>query len=129
MGSPFPQVDELIRELTDVCALPDAEGEPSLSAATIAVSKATAALTQATRARGRAAESALERALAMVVEARAALEKTRQAIHASAARRRRQHAAADRADRPAPPGADGEVEGVLSIRDLLRTLLGAGVTV
>jgi len=45
-----------------------------------------------------------------VVEARAALEKTRQAIHASAARRRRQHAAADRADRPAPAGAGGDVE-------------------
>jgi hypothetical protein len=107
MGSPFPQVDELIRELSDVCALPEAEGEPALSAATIAVSKATMELTRAARARGRAAETALEQALATVAEARAALERARQAIHASAARRRRTRNAAER--QSAPP-VDGEVE-------------------
>jgi hypothetical protein len=107
MGSPFPQLDELIRELSDVCGLPEAEGEPSLSATTLAVSKATAALTQAARTRGRAAEPALEQAMAMVEEARGALERTRQAIHASAARRRRLHSAAERAS---AAEADGEVE-------------------
>jgi hypothetical protein len=107
MGSPFPQLDELIRELTDVCALPEAEGEPALSAATIAVSKATTALTHAASARGRAAQTALEQALATVAEARDALERARQAINASAARRRRTRTAAER---PSAPAADGEVE-------------------
>ncbi|PYQ53315.1 MAG: hypothetical protein DMF78_09280 [Acidobacteria bacterium] len=107
MGSPFPQLDELIRELSDVCALPEAETEPALSAATIAVSKVTTALTQATRARGRAAETALEQAMAMVADARAALERARQAIHASAARRRRLHPADDRSS---APGVEGQVE-------------------
>jgi hypothetical protein len=101
MGSTYPQLDELIRELSDVCALPEAEGEPALSAATIAVSKATTALTQVTRTRGRAAETALEQAMAMVADAR---ERARQAIHASAARRRRLRPAADRS-------SASEVEG------------------
>jgi len=108
MGSAFPQLDELIRELTDVCALPEAEGEPALSAATMAITKATTELTRAARTRGRAAETALDQALAAVAEARAALERARQAINASAARRRRTRSAAER---PAAPGADGEVEG------------------
>jgi len=107
MGSPFPQVDELIRELTDVCAHPEAEGEPALADATIAVSKATSALSQATRARGRASDAALEQAMALVAEARAALERARVAITASAARRRRLRAASE-----AAPGvaAEGRVE-------------------
>jgi hypothetical protein len=107
MGSSFPQLDELIRELSDVCTLPEAEAEPTLAAATMAVSKATVALAQASRVRGRGADSALEQAMAMVDEARAALERTRQAIHAAAARRRRLHSAEERR---AEPTADGNAE-------------------
>lgn len=87
MTSAWPQLDELIRELGDVCALPNAEGEPSLSEATMAVTKATTALTHAARARGRTSSAALDRALRMVEEARAALQQARKAIVASAARR------------------------------------------
>jgi len=91
MSSSWPKLEDLIRELGDVCALPDSEGEPSLSAATMAVTKATTALTQAAQARGRSAEGALARALQAVDEARAALQSARAAIAASSARRRPRH--------------------------------------
>jgi len=87
MGAAWPEIDELIRDLGAVCALTDAEGEPSLSAATIAVTKATTALTHAARVRGRGAEAALSQARTAVEEARAALRHAREAIAASAARR------------------------------------------
>src|SRR6267143_838443 len=62
MPSAWPELDELIRALADVCALPRSEEEPSLSEATIAVGKATAELTRAAGSRGRAAAGARARA-------------------------------------------------------------------
>src|SRR5262249_18225174 len=61
----------------------------------------------ASRARGRAGETALERAMVLVAEARAALGHARQAITASSARRRRLRAASDRAP---DSWMDGDVE-------------------
>jgi hypothetical protein len=105
MSSAWPELDKLIRELGDVCALPNAEDEPLLSTATLAVSKATTALAHAARARGRSAETALALALKTVEEARVALHRARTAIAASAARRPPSRAAA-----PAAKGG-GAVEG------------------
>jgi hypothetical protein len=84
MTSAWPELDELIRELADVSALPQAEREPSLSEATMAVSKASADLRRAAAARGRALEAARTRALQTIEEARAAVERARKAIAASA---------------------------------------------
>jgi hypothetical protein len=39
MSSAWPELDKLIRELGDVCALPNAEIEPLLSTATLAVTQ------------------------------------------------------------------------------------------
>jgi hypothetical protein len=84
----WPQLDELIRELGEISALPNAEGEPSLSDATMAVTKATTALAHAAQARGRSSEAALTQALAIVDEARTVLRHARMAIAASARHRR-----------------------------------------
>lgn len=92
MPSAWPELDELIRELADVSALPQSEAEPSLSEATMAVSKASAELRRAASARGRSLEAARVRALQTIEEARAAVERARRAIAASA-----RHAAASRA--------------------------------
>jgi hypothetical protein len=86
MASAWPELDELIRALADVCALPRSEEEPSLSEATIAVSKATAELTRAAGSRGRASAAARARAARSIEEARAAVEHARRAIAASARR-------------------------------------------
>src|SRR5260221_13276368 len=86
MASAWPEIDELIRALADVCALPRSEEEPSLSQATIAVGKATAELTRAAGARGRAAAAARARAASSIEEARAAGEHARRPIAASARR-------------------------------------------
>jgi hypothetical protein len=97
MESAWPELEELIRELGDVCALSDAEGEPSLS-------EATTALTHAAQTRGRAAEVRLAKALEAVGEARAILQRARITISASASRRRsasRSAAAAAAAETPA----------------------------
>ena len=106
MTSAWPQLDELIRELSEVSALPNADGEPALGDATMAVTKATTALARAAQARGRHAEAAITLALATVEEARALLRQARAAMAASAARHRRDRVAAI----PAPPSAEGEVE-------------------
>jgi len=84
MTSAWPELDDLIRELADVSALPKAEIEPSLSEATMAISKASAELRRAAAARGRALESARARAQERIEEARAAVERARKAIAASA---------------------------------------------
>ena len=84
MTSAWPELDDLIRELADVSALPQAEREPSLSEATMAVSKASAELRRAAAARGRALEAARTRALQTIEEARAAVARARKAIAASA---------------------------------------------
>jgi len=84
MTSAWPELDDLIRELADVSALPQAEREPSLSEATMAISKASAELRRAAAARGRALEAARTRALQTIEEARAAVERARKAIAASA---------------------------------------------
>ena len=84
MTSAWPQLDELIRELSEIVALPNADGEPSLTEATIAVTKATTALARAAQTRGRNAEPALSQALVTVEEARALLRQARMAISASA---------------------------------------------
>jgi len=83
MPSAWPELEELIRELADVSALPQSEGEPALAEASMAVSKASAELTRAAAARGRALEAARARALATIEEARAAVERARRAIAAS----------------------------------------------
>jgi hypothetical protein len=106
MGSAWPELDELIRELGDVCAMPDAEGEPALSEASMAITKATTALTRAAQTRGRGAEESLAKALEAVEEARAILQRARVTISASASRRRSASrsaakAAADTAETPA----------------------------
>jgi hypothetical protein len=97
MTSAWPQLDELIRELGEVSSLPNADGEPSLTDATMAVTKATTALTRAAQARGRSAETALSQALTSVDEARALLRKARVAMAASTARMRRDVGAEGRA--------------------------------
>jgi hypothetical protein len=84
MTSAWPELDDLIRELADVSALPQAELEPSLSEATMAVSKASAELRRAAAARGRALEAARTRALQTIEDARAAVARARKAIAASA---------------------------------------------
>jgi hypothetical protein len=89
MTSAWPQLDELIRELGEVSSLPNADGEPSLTDATMAVTKAATALARAAGARGRSAETALSQALTTVDEARALLRRARTAMAASAARRDR----------------------------------------
>jgi hypothetical protein len=94
MTSAWPQLEELIRELSEVSALPNADGEPSLTDATIAVTKATTALARAAQIRGRGAEAALSQALATVEEARALLRQARLAISAAAARQRRERVSA-----------------------------------
>jgi hypothetical protein len=83
MASAWPELDELIRALADVCALPRSEEEPSLSEASIAVSKATAELTRAAGSRGRVAAAARARAASSIEEARAAVEHARRAIAAA----------------------------------------------
>lgn len=108
MNSSWPQLDELIRELGDVCALPDADGDPALSAATMAVTKATTALAHAAQARGRSAEAALAKALQTVEEARAAVRQARVAIMSAAGRRGPRATASVRTT---DPGIDGQVEG------------------
>jgi hypothetical protein len=112
MGSAWPELEELIRELGDVCALSDAEGEPSLSEATMAVTKATTALTHAAQRRGRAAEVSLAKALEAVGEARAILQRARVTISASASRRRSasRSAAAARAAAETAETPDGRLE-------------------
>jgi hypothetical protein len=84
MSSAWPELEELIRALADVSALPHSEGEPLLSEATMAVSKASAELQRAAVARGRAVDAARTRALQTVEEARTAVERARKAIAASA---------------------------------------------
>ena len=95
MPSAWPELDDLIRELADVSALPQSEAEPSLVEATLAVSKASADLRRAAGARGRALEAARARAQKTIEEARVAVERARKAI-ASAAR----HVSATRAASP-----------------------------
>ena len=104
MASAWPEIDELIRALADVCALPRSEEEPSLSEATIAVSKATAELTRAAGSRGRGNAAARARAASSIDEARAAVEHARRAIAASARRGTRAASA------PGGPPVEGQAE-------------------
>ncbi len=106
MASAWPEIDELIRALADVCALPRSEEEPSLSQATIAVGKATAELTRAAGARGRAAAAARARAASSIEEARAAVEHARRTIAASA----RRTSGARAASAPDGPPVAGKAE-------------------
>jgi hypothetical protein len=110
MSSSWPQLDDLIRELGDVCALPDAEGEPALSAATMAVTKATTALAHAAQARGRSSQAALAKALQTVEEARSAVQQARNAITSAAARRGPRAGATASAARPGQT-VDRQVDG------------------
>ena len=105
MASAWPELDELIRALADVCALPRSEEEPSLSEASIAVSKATAELTRAAGSRGRVAAAARARASTSIEEARAAVEHARRAI-ASA----RRASGARAASAPDGPPVAGQAE-------------------
>ena len=105
MTSAWPELDDLIRELADVSALPQAEREPSLSEATMAISKASAELRRAAAARGRALEAARTRALERIEEARAAVEQARKAIAASA-----RHAAPRAPAVAEGPSLDGAAE-------------------
>ena len=105
MASAWPELDELIRALADVCALPRSEEEPSLSEATIAVSKATAELTRAAGSRGRVAAAARARAASSIEEASAAVEHARRAIAAA-----RRASGARAASAPDGPPAAGQAE-------------------
>jgi hypothetical protein len=105
MASAWPELDELIRALADVCALPRSEEEPSLSEATIAVSKATAELTRAAGSRGRVAAAARARAASSIEEARAAVEHARRAIAAA-----RRASGARAASAPDGPPVAGQAE-------------------
>jgi ElaB/YqjD/DUF883 family membrane-anchored ribosome-binding protein len=109
MASAWPELDDLIRELADVSALPQSETEPSLAEATLAVSKASADLRAAASARGRALEAARVRAQKAIEEARVAVERARKAIAASArhvapraASQREGRAVEDRAEATCP---------------------------
>jgi hypothetical protein len=106
MASAWPELDELIRALADVRALPRSEEEPSLSEATIAVTKATAELTRAAGSRGRANAAARARAARSIEEARAAVEHARRAIAASA----RRTSGARAATAPEGPPVEGQAE-------------------
>src|SRR5258708_31677662 len=106
MASAWPELDELIRALADVCALPRSEEELSLSQATIAVGKATAELTRAPGSRGRATAAARARAPSSIEEARAPVEHARRAIAASARRTSGTRAASA----PDGPPVEGQVE-------------------
>jgi hypothetical protein len=108
MTSAWPQLEDLIRELGEVSALPHADGDPALDQASMAVTKATTALQKAAVTRGRSAEAALTQALATVEEARAMLRHARIAISAAAARQRRERPAVAAAVAVAPAGeSDG----------------------
>jgi len=107
MASAWPELDDLIRELADVAALPQSEGEPALSDATLAVGKASAELRRAASARGRALAAARARAQQNIEEARAAVERARKALAASARQAAASRAAASlREDR----AVDGRAE-------------------
>ena len=106
MASAWPELDDLIRELADVSALPQAEAEPALSEASMAVSKASAELRRAAAARGRALEAARVRALQTIEEARAAVELARKALTASARRASASRAASAREGLPAEGSAE-----------------------
>lgn len=108
MTSAWPQLDDLIRELGEVSALPYAEGEPALNDATMAVTKATTALTRAAAVRGRGAETALSQALTTVDEARALLRRARAAMAASAQARPRRERFAENTGSAA--SLDGQVD-------------------
>jgi hypothetical protein len=107
MPSAWPELDDLIRELAEVSALTQSESDPSLSEATMAVSKASAELRRTAAARGRALEAARVRALQTIEEARAAVEHARKALAASA---RRTAAASRSASRPEGRPAENSVE-------------------
>jgi hypothetical protein len=106
MPSAWPELDDLIRELADVAAFPQSEGEPALSEATLAVGKASAELRRAASARGRALEAARARAQQNIEEARAAVERARKALAASARQAAVSRAASLREGR----AVDGRVE-------------------
>jgi ElaB/YqjD/DUF883 family membrane-anchored ribosome-binding protein len=106
MPSAWPELDDLIRELADVAALPQSEGEPSLAEATMAVSKASAELSRAASARGRVLEAARIRALQTIEEARAAVEHARRAIAASARQAAASRASSAREGRPVEGSAE-----------------------
>lgn len=108
MTSAWPELEQLIHELGDVCALPNSEGEPSLSQATMAVTKAATALARAAQVRGRGSSAALAQAEGAVREAREALHAARMAI-AAAARKRGSRRPATSAGAPDAP-IDGQAE-------------------
>lgn len=103
--SPWPQLDELLRELEEVAATQRGAAEPALSEASLAVTKAAAALTHAAGSRGRAGGAALERALALVEDARHAVAQARLAIAAGA---RREEPPTERAG--GATGVEGDVQ-------------------
>jgi hypothetical protein len=112
--SPWPQLDELLRELEEIATSQPGGVEPTLTEATLAVSKATTALTRAAGSRaGRDADAALGRAMEMVEAARLAIAQARLAIAASAARREERTRA--RVEHPpvqhALAAVEGDVEG------------------
>jgi hypothetical protein len=106
--SPWPQLDELLRELEEVASSHPGGAEPTLSQASLAVSKAAMALTQAAGSRRRAGAVALDRALALVEDARQAVAQARLAIAAGAARRG-ERVRTERVDE-ASSGVEGDVQ-------------------
>lgn len=83
--SPWPQLDELRRDLEAIAESPPGGIEPLLSQASLAVSRATTALTRAAGRRVR--QAALDRAMELVEEARQAVARARLALAATDAQR------------------------------------------
>jgi hypothetical protein len=106
--SPWPQLDELLRELEEVASSHPAGSDPTLNQASLAVSKAAMALSHAASSRRRTGSAALERALALVEDAREAVAQARLAIAAGAARRG-ERGRSERVDE-ASSGVEGDVQ-------------------
>jgi hypothetical protein len=111
--SPWPQLDELRRELEEIAVSPGGEGEPTLTQATLAVSKAATALARAAGRTGREGQAILDAALELVEEARQAVAQARLAL--AAVHLRREERARSRAAAPAGSPVcvvEGDVEAV-----------------
>jgi hypothetical protein len=89
MPEPWSNLDDLIRELGEIRALPHAANEQSLAAATLAIAKATAVLVRAAESRPRPSDALAREASRTIDEARRGLALARAAILQSAANRSR----------------------------------------
>jgi hypothetical protein len=107
--SPWPQLDELRRELEEIAVSSGGDDEPTLTQATLAVSKAATALARAAGRKGREGQAVLDAALERVEEARQAVAQARLAL--AAAHLRREERARSRAAAQAGTAVSNVVEG------------------